>query len=287
MSGILPRRPRGEPQFTQVSALCNKFAAAIAFGRMAVQQGAAHESGTAMPRVLVAGSDGPTATMARRCLLRAGFSVEVSTTLAEAMIWVEASWPDLVVLDPHLPVAEGTAFQQLRMCAEVPVVMISPRGDAHERAWGLKLGADDFVPNPLLPEELVARVASVLRRVGKETVGDQNPPEPLAFDIESRRVRVHGAWVALTALEFRLLAFLAAHPTQTFAREDLLEQVWGYTVGNLSTVTVHVRRLREKIEPDPAQPAFLVTVWGTGYRLDPSGGGIDQREARLTRTGHL
>jgi len=254
---------------------------------MAVQQGAAEPCGTAAPRVLVAGSDGPTAAMVRRSLLRAGFSVEVGTTMAEAMVWVETSWPDLVVLDPHLPVDGGTALQRVRECAEVPVVMISPRGDAHERAWGLKLGADDFVPNPVSPEELVARVCSVLRRAGKVPAPpERTPPRPLAFDVGGRRVRVLGTWVALTALEFRLFSFLAAHPERAFAREELLAQVWGYTVGNLSTVTVHVRRLREKIEPDPAQPAFLVTVWGVGYRFDPSGAGLDQREMLPVRPGH-
>lgn len=254
---------------------------------MAVQRGAARQTVTAAPRVLVAQSDATTAAMARRCLLRGGFSVEVSTTLAQVMVWVEKSWPDLVVLDPHLPADGTTAFQRVRAAAQVPVVMISPRGDAHERAWGLKLGADDFVPNPVSPDELVARVCSVLRRVGKEPAPvHPDPPVPLAFDVVGRRVRVLGTWLALTALEFRLLAFLASHPAQAFTREDLLEQVWGYTVGNLSTVTVHVRRLREKIEPDPAQPAFLVTVWGVGYRLDPSGGWIDQGEARVLRPGH-
>jgi len=210
--------------------------------------------------------------------------------MAEAMVWVEASWPDLVVLDPHLPSEGGTALEQVRARADVPVVMISPRGDAHERAWGLRLGADDFVPNPVLPEELVARVVSVLRRAGKDPValiGGECLREPMALDPQGRRVRVLGTWVALTALEFRLLAFLAAHPAQPFPREVLLEQVWGYTVGNLSTVTVHVRRLREKIEPDPAQPAFLVTVWGVGYRLDPSGTGFDHPETGTIRPGHL
>jgi len=255
---------------------------------MAVQQGAARQSGTATPRVLVAASDGPVAAMAQRSLVRAGLAVEVSTSMVQAMVWVEACWPDLVVLDPHLPVEGATAFQRLRAGTDVPVVMISPRGDAHERAWGLQLGADDFVPNPVSPEELVARVRSVLRRVGKDPVaglGDDALPEPMAFDLEGRRVRVLGTWVALTALEFRLIAFLAGHPARAFAREDLLEQVWGYRVGNLSTVTVHVRRLREKIEPDPAQPVFLVTVWGVGYLLDPSGAGADHGEG--CRPGHL
>jgi len=257
---------------------------------MAVQQGAAQQSGTATPRVLVAASDGPVAAMAQRSLVRAGLEVEVSASMSHAMVWIEASWPDLVVLDPHLPAEGATAFQQLRARTDVPVVMISPRGDAHERAWGLQLGADDFVPNPVLPEELVARVRGVLRRAGKDPsagLGGEGLREGMAFDVDGRRVRVLGTWVALTAIEFRLLAFLAGHPGRAFGREDLLAQVWGYTVGNLSTVTVHVRRLREKIEPDPAQPAFLVTVWGVGYRLDPSGAGPDQGEARRGRPGHL
>jgi len=257
---------------------------------MAVQQGAAEPPVTAAPRVLVAQSDAPTAAMVRRCLLRGGFSVEVTTSMAQAMVWVESSWPDLIVLDPHLPVDGTTAFQRVRAGPHVPVVMISPRGDAHERAWGLQLGADDFVPNPVSPDELVARVCSVLRRVDKDPaalLGCEAPPERMAFDVEGRRVRVLGTWVALTALEFRLIAFLAGHPSRAFAREDLLEQVWGYTVGNLSTVTVHVRRLREKIEPDPAQPVFLVTVWGVGYLLDPSGAGADPGEAQLIGPGHL
>jgi len=256
---------------------------------MAVQQGAAQQTGTAAPRVLVAASDGPVAAMVQRSLVRAGLAVEVGTSMAQVMAWVEASWPDLVVLDPHLPVEGATAFQRLRTCADVPVVMISPRGDAHERAWGLQLGADDFVPNPVSPEELVARVRSVLRRAGKDLAvlpGGEGRPEPVAFDVECRRVRVLGTWVALTAIEFRLLAFLAGHPGRAFARDQLLEEVWGYTVGNLSTVTVHVRRLREKIEPDPAQPVFLVTVWGVGYRFDPSAAGVDRRETRPARSGH-
>jgi DNA-binding response OmpR family regulator len=242
---------------------------------MAVQQGAAPDSGRAAPRLLVIESDTQTAAMAHRCLTRAGFSVEVSTCVTQALAWVKRSRPDLVVLDPRLPGDDDFAFERLRACSDVPVVMISPRGDEHERTWGLMLGADDFVPNPVSPEELVARVHSVLRRSGRGpalVAVDTRGADPFRFDVVGRRVCVLGTWIALTALEFRLLAFLTGHPTQAFSREELLERVWGYTVGNLSTVTVHVRRLREKIEPDPAHPVFLVTVWGVGYRVDLSGG---------------
>jgi len=188
------------------------------------------------------------------------------------MGWVDRSWPDLVVLDARLPGEDGMAFPRLRACTNVPVVMISPRGDEHERAWGLQQGADDFVPNPLWPDELVARVRGVLRRARRPSPLVQLLPGILLLDASTRRVKVGAAWVTLTSVEFRLLEFLARFPDQTFCREELLEHVWGYTIGDVSTVTVHVRRLREKIEPDPAHPGFIVTVWGAGYRFDPSGG---------------
>lgn len=245
---------------------------------MAVQRGAAPDPPAAGRRLLVVESEAQTATMAYRCLDRAGFSVKVSSCVTQALVWIERSWPDLVVLNPRIPGDDGSALQRLRACSDVPVVMISPRGDEHERTRGLELGADDFVPNPVSPEELVARVRSVLRRTHHGpalSAVDSGRPDPLRFDVAGRRVCVMGTWAALTALEFRLLAFLAGHPTQAFSREALLERVWGYTVGSLSTVTVHVRRLREKIEPDPAHPVFLVTVWGVGYRVDVSGGGGD------------
>ena len=134
---------------------------------MAVQQGAAQDPGAVAGRLLLVESDAQTVAMARRCLARAGFKVEVSTCVTQAMSWLESSWPDLVVLDPRLPGDDGLAFQRLRARSNVPVVMISPRGDEHERTWGLTLGADDFVPNPVSPEELVARVRSVLRRASR------------------------------------------------------------------------------------------------------------------------
>ena len=227
----------------------------------------------AVPRVLVVESDAQTAAMAHGCLRRAGFAVQVSSSQGQAMSWVERSWPDLVVLDASLPGEDGLVFPRLRARTDVPVVMISPRGDEHERAWGLQQGADDFIPNPVWPDELVARVRGVLRRVrpASPLVEVRLPTRPLFLDPATRRVKVSGAWHTLTSIEFRLLEFLARFPDQTFRREELLEHVWGYTIGDVSTVTVHVRRLREKIEPDPAHPGFIVTVWGSGYRFDPSG----------------
>ncbi len=245
---------------------------------MAVQQGA-NLSNAALPRVLVVESDTQTAAMARRCLERAGYTVEITTSASQALRWLEKWPPDLVVLDPRLPGEQRLSFERLRECTRVPVVMISPLADEHERTWGLQLGADDYVPSPLCAEELVARVGSVLRRArpvpDRETDGSP-APAVLALDSAGRRVRVAGAWVALTSLEFRLLSFLSCHPGQAFGREQLLEAVWGYNIGDQSTVTVHVRRLREKVEPDPAHPVFIVTLWGVGYRFDPSGGTDDQ-----------
>jgi len=188
------------------------------------------------------------------------------------MSWVDRSWPDLVVLDARLPGEEGMALLRLLACTDVPVVMISPMGDEHERAWGLQQGADDFVPNPLWPDELVARVGGVLRRARPPSPLIRYGPGSLLLDAGTRRVKAGVGWVTLTSIEFRLLEFLTRFPGHTFRREELLERVWGYTIGDVSTVTVHVRRLREKIEPDAAHPGFIVTVWGAGYRYDPSGG---------------
>lgn len=227
-------------------------------------------------RVLVVESDASTATMARRGLERGGFCVEVSTSARQALDWLKRSWPELVVLNPRLPGGEHLSFERLRACSDVPVVMIGPLADNYERTWGLQLGADDYVPSPLCADELVARVRSVLRRARPlSRLVTADAAAPLELDDCSRRVRVGDNWTALTTIEFRLLAFLTLHPAQAFRREELLEAVWGYTVGDLSTVTVHVRRLREKIERDPAHPVFIVTLWGVGYRFDPSGGADD------------
>ena len=157
--------------------------------------------------------------------------------------------------------------------AEVPVVMLTALGEEGDRVAGLEVGADDYVTKPFSPRELALRVDSVLRRAG---VGQD--PEPttvltdgdLVLDTSRHEVTRAGKTLALTAREFDLLRFLLAHPGTAWSREDLLGRVWGWSVGDLSTVTVHVRRLREKVETDPKQPARLVTVWGVGYRWEPS-----------------
>ena len=181
---------------------------------------------------------------------------------------------DLVVLDVMLP-----GFDGLEVCRrlrethpDLPIVMLSALGDEEDRIVGLGRGADDYLGKPFSPRELVLRVASLLRRT-------QPPPAAtvlvvrdgdLELDRASRHASRGGAPLVLTAREFDLLAFLVAHPGEAFSREQLLSRVWGWEFGDLTTVTVHVRRLREKVEIEPSQPTRLVTVWGVGYRWDPS-----------------
>ena len=185
---------------------------------------------------------------------------------------VEAESPSLVVLDLMLPGADGLEVcRWIRRRSDVPVIMLTARGEEADRIIGLELGADDYVTKPFSPRELVARIRTVLRRA-EPTRGKS---EHLAFgDVEietaSREVRKAGAPLKLTAKEFDLLCFLARHSLEVFSREQLMDRVWGYSAAlDTGTVTVHIRRLREKIEDDPSRPRHLETVWGVGYRLSP------------------
>ncbi|MET7929921.1 response regulator transcription factor, partial [Streptomyces sp. NPDC005349] len=157
----------------------------------------------------------------------------------------------------------------------VPVIMLTARGDEDERILGLEVGADDYVTKPFSPRELVLRVESVLRRARAATAPKPAGPlrvAGLTVDPAARRAAKAGVELALTIREFDLLAFFLRHPGRAFSREELMQQVWGWDFGDLSTVTVHVRRLRGKIEDDPAAPSLIQTVWGVGYRLDPGPG---------------
>jgi two-component system response regulator ResD len=205
-------------------------------------------------------------------LRREGFQVVTAVDGAAALAAVERARPALVVLDLMLPGLTGLeVLRRLRAAGNLPVILLTARGEEADRVVGLELGADDYVTKPFSNRELVARVKAVLRRA--------QPPTPsethvlvlggLRLDTTARSVTLDGQPVALTVREFDLLAFLMRHPGQVFTREQLLDQVWGYTfASDLSTVTVHVRRLREKIERDPANPRLLQTVWGVGYRLE-------------------
>jgi DNA-binding response OmpR family regulator len=184
---------------------------------------------------------------------------------------LEREWPNLVVLDLMLPGTDGLALcRWIRGRSQLPVIMLTARGEEADRIVGLELGADDYVTKPFSPRELVARVRSVLRR---SAAADERPDERVRFgDIEidaaAREVRKRGNTLNLTAREFELLWFLASHPRRVFSRDQLMSRVWGYEPAfDSGTITVHVRRLREKIEDEPAHPRYLETVWGVGYRL--------------------
>ena len=180
---------------------------------------------------------------------------------------------DLVVLDLMLPGIDGLeTCRRLRETRDVPVIMLTALGGEADRVVGLETGADDYVTKPFSPRELVLRVDSVLRRAGEQAspaVGRVTDGD-LVVDLGRHEVTLAGRTLSLTGREFDLLAFLVARPGIAFTREELLQDVWGWSFGDQSTVTVHVRRLREKVEADPTRPTRLVTVWGVGYRWELS-----------------
>jgi len=207
-----------------------------------------------------------------RYLTREGHrTLEAADGLA-ARAAIERSNPDLVVLDVMLPGTDGLELcRWIRSTSELPVIMLTARSEEADRIVGLELGADDYITKPFSPRELAARVRGVLRRTAPAGV----PLERIAFgDVSLERVtrelRKNGLEVKLTAKEFDLLWFLASHPRRVFSRDQLMSSVWGYAAAlDTGTVTVHIRRLREKVEGDPSVPEHLQTVWGVGYRLVP------------------
>jgi DNA-binding response OmpR family regulator len=223
-------------------------------------------------RVLVVDDD-PTVREVVVSYLRAGGHDVVETPDGEGAL-VEAGRvpPDLVVLDLMLPGIDGLEVcRRLRADGgRVPVIMLTALGDEADRVVGLELGADDYVTKPFSPRELALRVDGVLRRTPEPDPVATAPltDGDLVVDPVRHEALLAGRVLALTGREFDLLCFLLAHPGQAFSREDLLQQVWGWSFGDQSTVTVHVRRLREKVEADPNRPQRLVTVWGVGYRWD-------------------
>ena len=223
-------------------------------------------------RILVVDDDATVSEIVARYLERDGYAVETVADGRVALQRALAEPPDLVVLDLMLPGMDGLdVCRRLRALAPVPIVILTARGQEADRIAGLELGADDYVSKPFSTKELVARVRAVLRRAKGPLAAPAAGPArhvdgDLEVDVAARQARLGGAVVALTARELELLVFLMRHPGQAFRREELLEQVWGYRYGDTSTVTVHVRRLREKIEPDPAAPTRIATVWGIGYR---------------------
>ena len=226
------------------------------------------------PRVLIIEDDPNVSEVVTRYLEREGYRVESAADGSAGLEMALAAPPDLVVLDLMLPSMGGLdVCRRLREAAPVPVIMLTARGEEADRITGLELGADDYVAKPFSPRELTARVRAVLRRASG-TLGPTSGPDVLrADDLEldtvAHEARLRGELISLTAKEFDLLAHLMRHPRRAFRREELLAEVWGFAYGDTSTVTVHVRRLREKIEPDPSEPRRVVTVWGIGYRFEP------------------
>jgi DNA-binding response OmpR family regulator len=209
-----------------------------------------------------------------RYLDRAGYETATAGDGLDALRLAAERRPDLIVLDLMLPGIGG--IEVLRRLGEgsgprTPVIVLTAKGEQDDKLAGLRSGADDYVVKPFAPKELVARVDAVLRRV----LPDAERAEPLSFDgleidTAARRVRAGGSEAHLSQREFDLLLFLASHPGQVFTRDQLLDRVWEPAFrGDPGTVTVHVRRLRTKIEPSPEQPRFVQTVWGVGYRFEP------------------
>jgi DNA-binding response OmpR family regulator len=205
-------------------------------------------------------------------LERDGFKTLEAADGNRARELLESDPPDLVVLDLMLPGTDGLELcRWIRSRSRLPVIMLTARGEESDRIVGLELGADDYVTKPFSPRELAARVRTVLRRAEPEIVTEEQLSyDGLAIDSSTREVTRDGEHLKLTAREFDLLWFLASHPRRVFSREQLMRRVWGYSAAlDTGTVTVHMRRLREKIEADPSHPRHLETVWGVGYRFAP------------------
>jgi DNA-binding response OmpR family regulator len=263
---------------------------------------------SAATRVLVVEDDPTVSEVVARYLTREGYAVEEVADGTHAVERALHSLPDLVVVDLMIPGLDGLEVcRRLRLAAPIPVIMLTAKSEEADRIAGLELGADDYVSKPFSPRELMARIRSVLRRArgdpwpqpaavpsagpvaGEPVAGGAVPGGPasagtastasspsgavltaglISVDLAAHETRLAGRLVALTAKEFDLLVFLMRNPRQAFSREELLERVWGYTYGDTSTVTVHIRRLREKVEADPADPRHVVTVWSVGYRFE-------------------
>jgi DNA-binding response OmpR family regulator len=225
--------------------------------------------------ILVVEDEASIAEVVSLYLKRAGYTVQIASDGKQAMNIFQKQNPDFVILDLMLPEVDGLALTRwLRDHSNVPIIMLTARRGEVDRIAGLELGADDYVVKPFSPQELVSRVRAVMRRLGREQTEAENERalsfEGLSIDPLSRVVKVEDSEVELTAKEFDMLYLLARHPKQVFTREQLLERIWGGAQYiDPGTVTVHVRRLREKLENDPSHPTRLLTVWGVGYKFEP------------------
>jgi DNA-binding response OmpR family regulator len=225
--------------------------------------------------ILVVDDDPTVLDVMSRYLVREGYDVEAVGDGPAAVDAARERRPDLVVLDLMLPGMDGLeVFRRLRLLGPVPVVMLTALGEEEDRVSGLDVGADDYVTKPFSPREVTARVRAVLNRTRAPVESDAARAPVLrsgglVLDAMARGVQLDGAPVVLTPRELDLLVFLMRNPRLAFRREELMEAVWGWAYGDTTTITVHIRRLREKIEADPSRPTRIVTVWGVGYRFEP------------------
>ncbi|HJS18001.1 MAG TPA: response regulator transcription factor [Anaerolineales bacterium] len=225
--------------------------------------------------ILVVEDEASIAEVVSLYLKRAGYTVHIASDGKQAINLFQRQKTDFVILDLMLPQMDGLSLTRwLRDRSNVPIIMLTARREEIDRIAGLEMGADDYVVKPFSPQELVSRVRAVMRRLGREEAEASNERElsfaGLNIDPRSRVVKVMDEEVELTVKEFDMLYLLARHPRQVFTREQLLERVWGGAQYiDPGTVTVHVRRLREKLEADPSNPTRLLTVWGVGYKFEP------------------
>jgi two-component system response regulator ResD len=227
-------------------------------------------------RILVVDDEAIVTEVVERYLVREGYGVNTVRDGAAALEAIAHETVDLVVLDLMLPRLDGLEVcRRIRGESRVPIIMLTAKNEESDKILGLGIGADDYIVKPFSPRELVARIQAVLRRAGSTPAepGDLVRHGSLKVNPRSRSVENGGRAIDLTAKEFDLLYFLARNPGQVFSREQLLDQVWDYHfAGDVSTVTVNVRRIREKVETDPNRPRYIKTVWGVGYKFDPGTG---------------
>ncbi len=227
---------------------------------------------TTTPFILVVDDEDTIREVVRRYLERENFAVKEAADGYQALKIIRQDIPALIVLDLMLPGIDGlTLTQHLRLDHQIPIIMLTAKGESSDRIRGLDLGADDYITKPFSPQEVVSRVRAVLRRTGSAAASTSQQPiriGRITIDPVARNVEINNQAISLTAKEFDLLWYFAQHPQQVFTRTQLLAQLWGdelYT--DPSTVTVHIRRLREKIEASPSQPEYILTVWGVGYKF--------------------
>lgn len=223
-----------------------------------------------MDRLLVVDDEEVLAKGLQSALEAEGYQVEVAYDGQQAWDKLQVNSYDLLVLDVMLPKIDGFSLcKMIRKTSEIPIIMLTARGEDIDKIVGLELGADDYMAKPFNTRELLARIRAILRRVvvkSTDQATDFLKRGDMAINLVKRKVMVRGQEIDLTAKEFDLLALMAQHPGRVYTRDQLLELVWGFDfVGDDRTVDVHVRRLREKVEPNPAQPRFVLTKWGVGY----------------------